>query len=520
MNFHEKLSLLMDITQTTNQELALYSCLDSSYISRLKNGKRMPVKAASYMQAFAHFFAKRIKVQNQEELFKKLLELDSTPPFPQKFLSDFICQWLMDDFFTLKEFPQTASATSAASALPAEGFSTNREAKLHSSCSVYFKTEGKRQAALNFLGKIAESSQPQTLLFFSDEDISWMADDAAFTAQWAEFMKKILNKGNRIRIIHDINRGLDEILSAIGSWIPLYMTGAIEPYYYPRIRDGVYKRSLYIVPDLCAVTSCSIGNMINPSEDMPTFFFTDKKIIAALQKEFEAYLALCLPLMNIFTPEKNPSYLDLLADFEKKAGHSIIKSKHLSSLSMPEEVVQSLLKRNQQKMNPQKISSQKMGPQTSEKNILAFHNFRIKCLEKTLQESSVREIFSFPSWEALERDEVAIDYSLGLAENEVHYSKDEYRMHLEHVLYLLRKYENYHVSIEKTPYDLGYSIAAKENSSVMISKNGPPLVFLSISGNSLALGFWDFLLKLSQKNELSKTGAIEEIEKMLAAYDG
>lgn len=488
MKFHKKLSLLMDIAKTTNQELALYSCLDSSHISRLKNGNRKPVNGASYLMAFARFLAKRISTPDQQDLLIKLLDLDSILPFDQEILTDTLYHWLTKDCFSASDFAQKSFK---------DNTSLTKEAIVYSSCSIYFKTEGKRLAALDFLERIAKSASPQTLLFFSDENMTWMTGDPNFTNQWSQLMKTILMNGNRIRIIHDLNRGLDEILSAIRSWIPLYMTGTIEPFYYPRIRDGIYKRSLYIAPGLCAVTSSSIGNMANSSEETATFLFTEKKAITALQKEFDSYLALCLPLMNIFTTDQDSSYFDLLAGFEKKPGSSIIKTKHLSSISMPETVLLSILKRN---------------PQANEKQLLAFQQFRTECLERTLQDYSITEIFSIPSLDSLCQGEVLIDHSVGLEEKAVYYTKEEYRMHLEHVLHLLEHYENYHVSIEKAPYDLGYSISAKENTGAMVTKNAPPLVFLSVAENNLAIGFRDFLLQLSQKNKLSKTSAIEQLE--------
>lgn len=504
MKFHEKLSLLMDIAKTTNQELALNSCLDSSHISRLKNGNRKPVEGASYLMAFSRFLARRLCTPDQQDLIKRLLDFDSVLPLDQDILATTVYHWLTRDSYPSSDF--TRELLKDSSSLDKKTYSAskgNKDTIVHSSCSIYFKTEGKRLAALDFLERIAQSDAPQTLLFFSDEDMTWMTGDPNFTERWSQLMKTILVKGNRIRIIHDLNRGLDEILSAIRSWIPLYMTGAIEPFYYPRIRDGIYKRSLYIAPGFCAVTSSSIGNMANSSDEIATFLFTEKKAITALQKEFDSYLALCRPLMDIFTAEQSSSYFDLLANFEQKSGSAIIKTKHLSSISMPETVLLSILNRN---------------PQAKEKQLLAFQQFRTKCLERTLQDSSVTEIFSIPSLDSLCQGEVMIDHSTGLEGKAVYYTKEEYRMHLEHVLHLLERYENYHVGIEKAPYDLGYSISAKENTGVLVIKNSPPLVFLSVAENNLANGFRDFLTKLGHKNELSKTSAIEHLECIIKIF--
>ena len=503
MKFHEKLSILMYIAKTTNQELAINSSLDSSYISRLKNGNRKPVKGASYLIAFSHYLSKRLSALNQQELIKRLLGLDSALPFDQVMLADLLYHWLTNDSFAVSDLAYELFKDIPS--LNKEKHRVDRgdqDSFIHSSCCVYFNTEGKRLAALDFLERIANNDDPLTLLLYSDEDMTWMTGDPNFTSQWSQLMKTILTKGNRIRIIHDLTRDLDEIFSAIRSWIPLYMTGAIEPFYYPRIRDGIYKRSLYIAPGLCVSTSSSIGSTANAPEETVTFLFTEKKTIRVLQKEFDNYLTLCRPLMNILTADGSSSYFDLLTDFEKKSGTTVIKTKHLSSISMPETVLRSFLKRN---------------PQSNEAQLLAFQQLRTEYLERTLREYSVQEIFSIPSLDSLCQGKVMIDHSCGLEGKVVYYTKDEYRMHLKHVLHLLQYYENYHVAIEKTPYDLGYSLYAKENTGVMVIKNAPPLVVLSVAENNLAIGFWDFLMELGQKNRLSKKSAIALLERTIDA---
>lgn len=87
---------------------------------------------------------------------------------------------------------------------------------------------------------ILQENTPQTLLLFSDEDMSWLYEDAAFAARWAELFKEIIERGNRVKIIHTITRDINDMFEAIVKWIPIYMTGAVEPYFYPKLRDGLF----------------------------------------------------------------------------------------------------------------------------------------------------------------------------------------------------------------------------------------------------------------------------------------
>lgn len=145
---------------------------------------------------------------------------------------------------------------------------------------------------------ILQEEKPQTLLLFSDEDMAWLYEDAAFSARWAELSTKVIQKGNRVKIIHTVSRNMNEMLEAVTTWIPIYMTGMIEPYCYPRLRDGVFQRTLFIAPNTAAVISSSVQQ---DTDGMLNLFLTDRAALDALTAEYEHYFALCRPLMRIFT---------------------------------------------------------------------------------------------------------------------------------------------------------------------------------------------------------------------------
>lgn len=68
MEFFEKLNFLMDITNTTNSALARYVILDTSYISRLRNGKRQPPHNTKIINQMAAYFARNCSEEYQKRL--------------------------------------------------------------------------------------------------------------------------------------------------------------------------------------------------------------------------------------------------------------------------------------------------------------------------------------------------------------------------------------------------------------------------------------------------------------------
>ena len=75
-----------------------------------------------------------------------------------------------------------------------------------------------------------------------------------------------------IKIIHTISRDMNEMPEAVTRRIPMYMTGMIGPYCYPRLKDGVFQRTLFLTPSTTAVVSSSV----QPDTDgMLNLFLTD-----------------------------------------------------------------------------------------------------------------------------------------------------------------------------------------------------------------------------------------------------
>jgi len=87
------------------------------------------------------------------------------------------------------------------------------------------------------------------------------------------------------------------------------MTGAIEPYYYPRLRDGVFHRTLFIASDHSAMVANSVRGGCG---DTLNVLLRDKTAVLALEAEFRGFLALCRPLMEIAYPNSLESIIPLL----------------------------------------------------------------------------------------------------------------------------------------------------------------------------------------------------------------
>lgn len=183
---------------------------------------------------------------------------------------------------------------------------------------------------------ILQEDKPQTLLLFSDENMAWLYEDAAFSRRWAELFSTVILKGNRVRIIHSISRDMNEMLEAVAKWIPIYMTGMIEPYYYPRLRDGVFQRTMFIAPETAAVISSSIQQN---TEEMLSIFITDRAAVAALKKEYERFFTMCRPLMRVYSGSDSVKFLQTVDNLSASDGEAYYCSAVPPLFCIPERII-------------------------------------------------------------------------------------------------------------------------------------------------------------------------------------
>lgn len=480
MQISQKLDVLMGITNTSNSMLARYVSLDPSYISRLRSGARVFVRKETreeYFRSMATYFARRCTQDYQRKALYDLLKI-SPFSYDEDEIAEVIYEWLLADDTnaqTVGSFLEGLSNIQFTKD-PRRAYDNNASDPIaRPDTSVYYGVDGKRQAAIDFLSEVIEHETPQTLLLFSDEDIEWLVDDRQFTHRWAQLMIEVVSRGNRIKIIHVVSRDLDEMLAAIAQWIPLYMSGAIEPYFYPKKRDGVFRRTLFIAPETAAVVSTSVGS----EEAKPAnFLFRDKETIGSFVDEYNAYLKMCRPLMRIFTARDRESYISTLVEFEKEEANSIISTDSISLLTMPESLAHSVFA---------EFGSKERG------RFLNHHRVRRENFENQIQNHMFTEIMRLPTVEMVKEGRVKIASADMLSMNSAYYIAEQYVEHLEHIIYLLDRYPGFYVSIDRSPREDKSLVYVKEDVGVIVAKTSAPPMAMAINESNLTAAFWDYL---------------------------
>ena len=487
MNFAEKLDFLMNMTKATNSALAHFLILDTSYISRIRTGKRLMPKNDELIRSMAEFFAKRLT-----DGMGKGIVLDVIKAVPGDNFAGTIAVWLMRNdekaeesaSGQIEQFLDKLSGFTPkappASGVPADLFSVTDEVM-----SVYYGVEGKRRAVELFLSEAALREKPQTLLLHSNEEMSWMTGDPKFTQRWAALMFAVLAKGNRIKIIHNVDRGIDEMFDSIAQWMPVYMTGLIEPYYYPKKRDNIFKQTMFIAPETSAVISRSVNDETGNAANI---LFRDRSAVAAYVAEYNNYLSMCRPLLKVFTGRNTDDFLTTLTEFEKNESDAIEKTSSLSALTMPKALLTKFL--------------ENAGDEAQK--ILDIHATRAVKLERLLKTHRFTEIISLPDIKKLIDGAVKADMSALMKGGINSYTPQDYIEHLQNIIALLKANGNFHIHITDKPLDSRYTVYCREDSGAIVAKTSQPPVALAASENQLSAAFWDFLKHIIGSKEYDR----------------
>ena len=303
----------MRITGATNAQLAHTLNFDASYISRIRAGKRGLPPELPFVEPAANFFARNIHEDYQAEALAREMGIAGDWPASKEAAAQLIAHYLAGAEAPTCSDASQPTATQEAQAnetppSPAPGRTANAQ--------LFFGSEGRREVALAFLDKVAAAKTPCELLLQSDEETSWMYEDPTFTDEWARRMAGLAAAGCTITVIHTVSRGGTEMWEGVREWLPLYLSGAIRPYYYPRLRDGIRMRSLFVARGRCALVSSTVTGI---QGDALSVMLDDTEAVDALEREFDAYLALCRPLTEVTFPSSTGE-LDLAVTGFKEDG--------------------------------------------------------------------------------------------------------------------------------------------------------------------------------------------------------
>lgn len=240
--FSNNLNTLITSLNINTHEMSKYIVFDASHISRIRYGKAKPSNPVEFSNKICSYILNRYKnpddINNlmmiigckksdlsNEKIYSTLFNWLTSEIVPVKNqISDFLHNldsFNLDDYIKVIKFDELKVPS-----IPFYKAKTKH----------YYGIEEMKQGELNFFKGTVLSKSKEDIFMCSDMPMEDMAKDIDFGKKWMFAIAMCLKKGHHLNIIHNLDRPFNEMMLGLESWIPIYMTGQISPYYLSNLK--------------------------------------------------------------------------------------------------------------------------------------------------------------------------------------------------------------------------------------------------------------------------------------------
>ena len=420
--FGEKLDALMTIADLSNIRLSRLVSVDASLISRYRTGIRTSQSNKQLTEKICSVIFERIVKA------KKLDKAAALTKIPEDELdAKVLALWLMydetehsEEYYAVEFLMEAFDSYTIEAGLPLPSLEEAAPAQILSDDeTMYYGIEGLRTAVIRFLGNAAMSGGKQ-LLLYSGQDMSWMVGDPSYFMKWAALMIACVKRGIKITNIHNINRNIQEMFSGIKSWIPLYMTGMVESYYFKKAEESRFAHTIFLCPGVgCIEASPAMGM----EHEGIYHYHTRGEALEHYGRTYAHMLSEAKPLVKILDANDMPSH---------DGGVTIVHGS-LSIPTMPKELIDSF--------DLPELTRQ--------------WEWQRKEFRRYLKEGCINECVPIAGDDEIFGGKVLVsEFGRSGEEKPLYYTPEQYSMHIRKIIEVLDKYRGYNlIPLEHTPFE-------------------------------------------------------------------
>ena len=479
--FSNNLNTLITSLNINTHEMSKYIVFDASHISRIRYGKAKPSNPVEFSNKICSYILNRYKnpddINNlmmiigckksdlsNEKIYSTLFNWLTSEIVPVKNqISDFLHHldsFNLDDYIKVIKFDELKVPS-----IPFYKAKTKH----------YYGIEEMKQGELNFFKGTVLSKSKEDIFMCSDMPMEDMAKDIDFGKKWMSAIAMCLKKGHHLNIIHNLDRPFNEMMLGLESWIPIYMTGQISPYYLSNLKNNIYNHLNYV-----SAAAALSGECINGFHNKGMYYLTtNKNEIEYYKEKSDLLLKKAKPLMEIYRESNIKEYHLFL---KKDENIECDRTRYISSLplfTISDELLIKILKRN--KLTKEEIDK-----------IIKYKNNEFKYMNSILKKNKV-----FDYIYVIKEDEFISDTPSLLLNNlfidkTINYTYKEYIEHLKLTNEYSKNNKNYNILTEKDKTFKNITITILKNNHVIISKNSNPTIHFVIRHPKLVAAIESF----------------------------
>jgi len=440
-------------------ELSRLSSYDASFLSRIRTGNGNPSHPKDFATAVCNFIMKKYtsdddkkavallinstleELENNLNYFNKLFNWFTTNSTPShNYIDDFLNNL---DNFDLNEYIKAIHFDEMK--VPTIPF-------YKATSKTYYGIEEMKKGELDFFKATVLSKNNEPVFMCSDMP---MED---------------------LNIIHNVDRPFNEMMLGLESWLPIYMTGQVSPYFLKGLQNNIYCHFNYV-----SGVAALYGECINGYHDKGKYTLTtNKNDISYYNTKAQCLLGKATSLMDIYKADSQNSFNAFLSSSIK-----IKASRRRILFSLPIHTISNNLLFKILKHN-----------NVSAENIKAIQEsvkFQKEIFKNTIEQNVIEDEISILSKEEFGKVKPFLFLADIFYDKKIYYTYEDY---LEHIN-LTKKYEkenkNYKLSINNNNTFKNIQILVCEKNWVMISKANSPSIHFVIHHPKLRNAIENFI---------------------------
>lgn len=487
----QKLNMMISAMNINITKLCRYTNYETSAMFRIRSGSRNPSDPAKFAADIANFVAREMSSDSDKETAAKLIGCTVDEFADTSVYFERIREWLIvgqarptDD---VEQFLEKLDEFDLNEYIKAIHFD---ELKVPSvpfqlpSSKSYFGLKDMMTSELDFLKATVLSKSIEPVIMYSDMPMEEMSKDPEFPKKWMFGMAMMLKKGLHLNQIHNLDRSFEDMMLGLESWIPMYMTGQISPYYLKNVQNNVFLHFLKV-----SGTAALSGEAIADCHSDGKYYFTNNKSeVAYYKKRANELLSHALPLMEIYRAENAEQFNAFLLNDSHTSGkrRNILSAPPL--YTMDKEYLRRFLQIH-------------AVPQSDMQKILGYADAQISIVAEILKNDTVEDEIPIISQEEFERYPIALSLSGAFYENDINYTYGEYLEHIRQTEEFANNHPNYHLKQTSACTFRNLQIKIHEGKWAMVSKSKSPAIHFAIRHPKLRGAIERFVPPMVEREE-------------------
>lgn len=467
--FSNNLNTLITSLNINTNEMSKYIVFDASHISRIRYGKARPSNPIDFSNKICSYIFSRYKNYDSINSLSTIIGCKKSELTNSKFHNTLLA-WLTSEITHTKnqvyDFLHNLDSFNLDDYIKVIKFD---ELKIPSipfykaKTRHYYGLEEMKQGELNFFKGTVLSKSKEDIFMCSDMPMEDMAEDIEFGKKWMFAIAMCLKKGHHLNIIHNVDRPFNEMMLGLESWIPIYMTGQISPYYLKDFKNNIYNNLNY-VSGVAALTGECIKGFHNKGM---YYLTTNKNEINYYKEKANLLLKKAKPLMQIYRENNIREY-----EFFLKKDESIEcdRKRYLSSLPLftfSDELLMKILKRN--KLSKADIDK-----------IVRYKKEELKYMNSILNKNKVSDYIYVIKENEFKNDTPLLSLNNLFIDKKICYTYKEYIEHLKQTNEYAKKINNYEINHINDKTFKNITITFIKDHYVIISKSSNPTIHFVI----------------------------------------